>query len=83
VVTGLYTLLLPLVGFAALGSSRYLVVTADSATAAIFAGGALDLAPAASLTVLLLLRDESAFSFTAMLPHQFEKRPDNRSFVLR
>ncbi len=48
VVTGLYTLLLPLVGFAAFGSSRYLVVAADSATAAIFAGGALNLAPAAS-----------------------------------
>ena len=39
VVTGLYTLLLPLVAFAALGSSRYLVVAADSATAAILAGG--------------------------------------------
>jgi sulfate permease, SulP family len=39
VVTGLYTLLLPLVGFAAFGSSRYLVVSADSATAAILAGG--------------------------------------------
>jgi sulfate permease, SulP family len=39
VVTGLYTLLLPLVGFAAFGSSRYLVVAADSASAAIFAGG--------------------------------------------
>jgi len=37
VVTGLYSLLLPLVGFAAFGSSRYLVVSADSATAAIFA----------------------------------------------
>src|ERR1700748_3153372 len=48
VVTGLYTLLLPLVGSAPLGSSRYLVVAADSATAAIFAGGALDLAPTAS-----------------------------------
>ena len=35
VVTGLYTLLLPLVAFAAFGSSRYLVVAADSATAAI------------------------------------------------
>jgi SulP family sulfate permease len=35
VVTGLYTLLLPLAAFAALGSSRYLVVAADSATAAI------------------------------------------------
>ena len=39
VVTGLYTLLLPLVAFAAFGSSRYLVVAADSATAAILAGG--------------------------------------------
>ena len=38
VVTGLYTLLLPLVAFAAFGSSRYLVVAADSATAAILAG---------------------------------------------
>src|ERR1700723_1102537 len=36
VVTGLYTLLLPLVAFAAFGSSRHLVVAADSATAAIF-----------------------------------------------
>jgi sulfate permease, SulP family len=39
VVTGLYSLLVPLVAFAAFGSSRYLVVAADSATAAIFAGG--------------------------------------------
>jgi SulP family sulfate permease len=39
VITGLYTLLLPLVAFAALGSSRYLVVASDSATAAILAGG--------------------------------------------
>ena len=45
VVTGLYTLLLPLVAFAALGSSRYLVVAADSATAAILAGGLSPLAP--------------------------------------
>jgi SulP family sulfate permease len=36
VVTGLYTLLLPLIGFAIFGSSRHLVVAADSATAAIF-----------------------------------------------
>ena len=48
VVTGLYTLLLPLMAFAALGSSRYLVVAADSATAAILAGGLLRLAPVAS-----------------------------------
>ena len=38
VVTGIYTLLLPLVGFALFGSSRHLVVAADSATAAIIAG---------------------------------------------
>jgi MFS superfamily sulfate permease-like transporter len=35
VVTGLYTVLLPLVAFAVFGSSRHLVVAADSATAAI------------------------------------------------
>jgi sulfate permease, SulP family len=39
VITGLYTLLLPVVAFAAFGSSRYLVVASDSATAAILAGG--------------------------------------------
>ncbi len=37
VVTGLYTALLPVIAFAAFGSSRHLVVAADSATAAIFA----------------------------------------------
>jgi high affinity sulfate transporter 1 len=37
VITGLYTLLLPLVVFALFGSSRHLVVSADSATAAIIA----------------------------------------------
>jgi SulP family sulfate permease len=36
VVTGLYTVLLPLIAFAVFGSSRHLVVAADSATAAIF-----------------------------------------------
>ena len=48
VVTGLYTLLLPLVAFAVFGSSRYLVVAADSATAAILAGGLAGMAPIAS-----------------------------------
>ena len=48
VVTGFYTLLLPLVAFAAFGSSRYLVVAADSATAAILAGGLAGLAPLGS-----------------------------------
>jgi sulfate permease, SulP family len=48
VITGLYTLLLPLVAFAALGSSRYLVVASDSATAAILAGGLSGLATVSS-----------------------------------
>jgi len=48
VITGLYTLLFPLLAFAAFGSSRFLVVAADSATAAILASGIGDLAPLAS-----------------------------------
>ena len=47
-VTGLYTLLLPVIGFAAFGSSRFLVVAADSATAAILAGGVSAIAPLGS-----------------------------------
>jgi sulfate permease, SulP family len=39
VITGLYTLLLPVLAFALLGSSRHLVVGGDSATAAILYGG--------------------------------------------
>ena len=48
VITGLYTLLLPLIAFATFGSSRYLVVAADSATAAILAGGLSGMAPLGS-----------------------------------
>ena len=48
VVTGLYTILIPMVLFALFGSSRHLVVGADSATAAIMAGGLSSLAAAAS-----------------------------------
>jgi sulfate permease, SulP family len=48
VVTGLYTLLLPPIAFATFGSSRYLVVAADSATAAILASGLSHMAPVAS-----------------------------------
>lgn len=39
VITGLYTILIPIAIFALLGSSRHLVVGADSATAAILAAG--------------------------------------------
>lgn len=48
VVTGLYTMLLPAVVFAVLGSSRHLVVGADSATAAILAAGLAGLAGSGS-----------------------------------
>ena len=39
IITGLYTLFLPVLAFAVLGSSRHLVVSADSATAAMVAAG--------------------------------------------
>ncbi len=39
VITGLYTMLIPMILFAFLGSSRHLVVAADSATAAILFAG--------------------------------------------
>jgi SulP family sulfate permease len=46
VVTGLYTLLIPMAVFAVLGSSRHLAVGADSATAAILAAALAGLAAA-------------------------------------
>lgn len=48
VVTGLYTILLPTVAFAFLGSSRRLVIGADSATAAIMFAGLIAMAHPAS-----------------------------------
>lgn len=44
VVTGLYTLVLPAIAFAILGSSRHLVVAADSATAAVLAAALVGVA---------------------------------------
>ena len=54
-VTGLYTVLLPLVAFATFGSSRHLVVAADSATAAIFASALSGMAPPYSEKYLALV----------------------------
>jgi high affinity sulfate transporter 1 len=48
VVTGLYTILIPMALFALFGSSRHLVVGADSATAAILAAGLVGLAATGS-----------------------------------
>jgi SulP family sulfate permease len=47
-VTGLYTMLLPMAVYAVLGSSRHLVVAADSATAAILAAALTGLAAVGS-----------------------------------
>jgi SulP family sulfate permease len=47
-VTGLYTMLLPMAVFAVLGSSRHLVVAADSATAVILAAALTGLASTGS-----------------------------------
>src|SRR6516164_11458179 len=44
VITGLYTILIPTALFAIFGSSRHLVVGADSATAAILAAGLVGVA---------------------------------------
>jgi len=55
VVTGLYTLLLPLVAFAIFGSSRHLVVAADSATAAIFSSGLSGMAPSGTAQYMALV----------------------------
>ena len=54
IATGLYTLVLPALIFAIMGSSRHLAVAADSATAAILAAGLSGLAPVGSTHYLVL-----------------------------
>jgi high affinity sulfate transporter 1 len=53
-VTGLYSLFLPLLAYATFGASRYLVVAADSATAAILAGGVSPMAASGSARYVAL-----------------------------
>jgi SulP family sulfate permease len=70
-ITGLYTMLIPMVLFAVFGSSRHLVVSADSATAAILAAGLVGLASTGSdeyvaLASLLALM-AAAFLFLARI----------------
>src|SRR5208283_651981 len=54
VITGLYTILIPMTLFAFFGSSRHLVVGADSATAAILAGTLAEMAVSGSAEWLAL-----------------------------
>jgi len=55
VITGLYTALLPVIAFALLGSSRHLVVAADSATAAILASSLSHMAARESAKYMALV----------------------------
>lgn len=71
VITGLYTILLPMLAFAIFGSSRHLVVGADSATAAVMAAGLVELAQPGTDNYIalagLLALMAAAFLFIARL----------------
>ena len=54
VITGLYTLLVPMILFALIGSSRHLVVGADSATAAMLTAGLVGIASTGSAEYVAL-----------------------------
>ncbi len=62
VITGLYTILIPTVLFAFFGSSRHLVVGADSATAAILSGALTGMAVSGSAEWLALAEVLAALS---------------------
>jgi MFS superfamily sulfate permease-like transporter len=64
-ITGLYTLLFPLVAFAFFASSRHLVVAADSATAAILFGSLSGMAPPGGAKYMALV--EAVALWTAAL----------------
>ncbi|NHN89349.1 SulP family inorganic anion transporter [Acetobacter conturbans] len=66
-VMGLYTALLPPLVFAALGSSRHLVVAADSATAAILSGGLKSFAPPGSAAYIALVPVVALFTAGLLL----------------
>jgi len=73
VITGLYTLLLPPVMFAIFGSSRHLVVAADSATAAIFAGSLSHLAQPGSAHYVSLVGVVALLTAALLLVARFFK----------
>jgi len=67
VITGLYTLLLPILFFAIFGSSRHLVVGADSATAAILATGLVAMGQTAQTTEYVQMTSLAALMCGALL----------------
>jgi high affinity sulfate transporter 1 len=67
VITGLYTILLPIIAFAVFGSSRHLVVGADSASAAIMATGLAAMGVATGSTEYVELASLTALMCAALL----------------
>ena len=67
VITGLYTLLLPVLFFAIFGSSRHLVVGADSATAAILATGLVAMGQTAQSTEYVQMTSLAALMCAVLL----------------
>src|SRR5215470_11538297 len=67
VITGLYTLFLPVLVFALFGSSRHLVVSADSATAAMVAAGLASLSFTANTPRYVALTSLIALMAAGML----------------
>src|SRR5215468_7532327 len=67
VITGLYTMLLPVVVFALFGSSRHLVVSADSATAAMVAAALVSLSYVPNAPNFVALTSLIALVAAAML----------------
>ena len=67
VILGLYTIVLPILAFALFGSSRHLVVGADSATAAILATGLVSLGFVADSTDYVQMTSLAALMCAALL----------------
>jgi high affinity sulfate transporter 1 len=67
VVTGLYSIMLPLVVYVTLGSSRHLVVAADSATAAILSSSVTTMATPASEKYMALVAMVTLLTATFLL----------------
>src|SRR5271166_5221680 len=82
-VTGLYTVLLPLVGFAVFGSSRHLVVAADSATAAIFSSSLSHMATPGSAKYMALVSMVALLTAAFLLLARILKRGFLADFLSR
>jgi sulfate permease, SulP family len=67
VITGLYTIILPIIAFAIFGSSRHLVVGADSASAAILATGLVAMGAVADSTQYVELASLAALMCAVVL----------------